>query len=450
VKFRYLPMTDTDQKEMMQEIGINSVDELFSDIPEKVRYNGDLKIEKELNEVELSRYMMGLANKNANSLEYSSFLGAGAYEHYIPSVVDHVISRSEFYTAYTPYQPEISQGELQAIFEFQTMICELTGMDVANASMYDGPTALAEAAAMAFGVGKANKVVISKAVHPEARSILHTYAKGLGIEVVEIEVNQGVTDLTALENAVDDNTAAVIVQHPNFFGNLEDLAKVEQLTHAQKALMIVSSNPVALGTLQPPGAFGADVVVGDAQPFGIPTSFGGPHCGYFAVSTKLMRKIPGRIIGQTTDDNGKRGFVLTLQAREQHIRREKATSNICSNQALLAIAASVAMTALGKNGVQEMALLNIQKAQYAKQQLSSVNGIEIAFEQPFFNEFAIKLNKPVKEVNQKLLAKGIIGGYELGLDYPELDQLMLVAVTEIKSKNEIDQFAKALEGILND
>jgi glycine dehydrogenase subunit 1 len=450
VKFRYLPMTDTDRKEMMQEIGINSVDELFSDIPEKVRYNGELRIEKELNEVELTRYMMGLANKNANSLEYSSFLGAGAYEHYIPSVVDHVISRSEFYTAYTPYQPEISQGELQAIFEFQTMICELTGMDVANASMYDGPTALAEAAAMAFGVGKANKVVVSKAVHPEARSILHTYAKGLGIEVVELEVIQGVTDLTALENAVDDNTAAVIVQHPNFFGNLEDLAKVEQLTHAQKALMIVSSNPVALGTLQPPGTFGADVVVGDAQPFGIPTSYGGPHCGYFAVSTKLMRKIPGRIIGQTTDDSGKRGFVLTLQAREQHIRREKATSNICSNQALLAIAASVAMTALGKKGVQEMALLNIQKAHYAKKQLSSINGIEMAFEQPFFNEFAIKLNKPVKEVNQKLLAKGIIGGYELGLDYPELDQVMLVAVTEIKSKNEIDQFAQALEGILND
>jgi glycine dehydrogenase subunit 1 len=450
VKFRYLPMTDTDRKEMMQEIGIKSVDELFSDIPEKVRFNGELKIEKELNEVELSRYMMGLANKNANSLEYSSFLGAGAYEHYIPSVVDHVISRSEFYTAYTPYQPEISQGELQAIFEFQTMICELTGMDVANASMYDGPTALAEAAAMAFGVGKANKVVVSKAVHPEARSILHTYAKGLGIEVVELEVVQGVTDLTALENAVDDNTAAVIVQHPNFFGNLEDLAKVEQLTHAQKALMIVSSNPVALGTLQPPGAFGADVVVGDAQPFGIPTSYGGPHCGYFAVSTKLMRKIPGRIIGQTTDDNGKRGFVLTLQAREQHIRREKATSNICSNQALLAIAASVAMTALGKKGVQEMALLNIQKAHYAKKQLGSIKGIEMAFDQPFFNEFAIKLKKPVKEVNQKLLAKGIIGGYELGLDYPELDQVMLVAVTEIKSKNEIDQFAQALEGILND
>lgn len=450
MKFRYLPMTDTDQQEMLQEIGIKAVDELFADIPEKLRFKGEMKIDKALNEVELTRYMMGLANKNANTLEYSSFLGAGAYEHYMPSVVNHVILRSEFYTAYTPYQPEISQGELQAIFEYQTMICELTGMDVANASMYDGPTALAEAAAMSFGFGKTNKIVISKAVHPEARSILQTSAKGLGMEIVEIDVADGVTDMTALEGAVDENTAAVIVQHPNFFGNLEDLAQVEQITHSQKGLMIVSSNPIALGTLQPPGAYGADVVVGDAQPFGIPTSFGGPHCGYFAVSTKLMRKIPGRLVGQTTDDNGKRGFVLTLQAREQHIRREKATSNICSNQALLAIAASVAMTALGKNGVQEMALLNIQKAHYAKSKLSKIKGAEVVFNQPFFNEFVLKLSKPVKEVNHKLLEKGIIGGYDVGLDYSELTQHMLVAVTEIKTKDEIDQFAKALEGILND
>jgi glycine dehydrogenase subunit 1 len=450
VKFRYLPMTDTDQQEMMKEIGIESVEELFSDIPEKVRFKGELKIEKELNEVELTRYMMKLANKNANSLEYSSFLGAGAYEHYIPSVVNHVILRSEFYTAYTPYQPEISQGELQAIFEFQSMICELTGMDVANASMYDGPTALAEAAAMASGVGKAKKIVVSKAVHPEARSILHVSAKGLGMEVVEVEVVDGVTNLTDLENAMDANTAAVIVQHPNFFGNLEDLTRVEQITHSEKALMVVSSNPVSLGLLQPPGAYGADVVVGDAQPFGIPTSFGGPHCGFFAVTSKLMRKIPGRLVGQTMDDDGNRGFVLTLQAREQHIRREKATSNICSNQALLAIAASVAMTALGKNGVQEMAMLNIQKAQYAKEQLSKANGVDLVFNQPFFNEFVIKLTKPVKEVNQKLLGKGIIGGYDLGLDYPEFNQHMLVAVTEVRTKDEIDQFVQALEGILND
>ncbi|WP_025026230.1 aminomethyl-transferring glycine dehydrogenase subunit GcvPA [Caldalkalibacillus mannanilyticus] len=448
MKFRYLPMTDVDQQEMMKEIGINSIDELFSDIPDKVRFKGEFQVSKALNETELTRYLMGLAAKNAHSLEYSSFLGAGTYEHYIPSVVNHVISRSEFYTAYTPYQPEISQGELQAMFEFQTMICELTGMDVANSSMYDGLTSLVEAAAMASGLGKQKKIVISKSVHPEARSILHTSSKGLGIEIVEVEVENGVTNLTQLEAAIDGETAAVIVQYPNFFGNLEDLARIEQLTHAQKGIFIVKSNPLALGALQPPGAYGADVVVGDAQPFGIPTAFGGPHCGYFAVNQKLMRKIPGRLVGQTVDDNGKRGFVLTLQAREQHIRREKATSNICSNQALNAIAASVAMTALGKNGVQEAAMLNIQKAHYAKERLSQVKGVEVVFNQPFFNEFVIKLSKPVKEVNQALLSQGIIGGFDLSQDYSELENHMLVAVTEVKTKEEIDRFAQVLEGIL--
>lgn len=450
MKYRYLPMTDADRTEMLAEIGVQSTEELFSDIPDKIKFKGALNISEALDETSLARYMSKLASKNANSLEYSSFIGAGTYEHYIPSVVNHVISRSEFYTAYTPYQPEISQGELQAIFEFQTMICELTGMDVANSSMYDGPTALAEAAAMASGLGKQKKIVVSRTVHPEARHILATSAKGIGIDIVEVDYVDGVTDLTALEAAIDDQTAAVIVQYPNFFGNLENLAKIEQLTHAQKGIFIVSSNPLALGTLQPPGAFGADVVVGDAQPFGIPASFGGPHCGYFAVTNKLMRKIPGRLVGQTMDDEGRRGFVLTLQAREQHIRREKATSNICSNQALNAIAASVAMTALGKNGIQKAALLNIQKSHYAKEQLSKVKGIEIVHNQPFFNEFAIKLNRPVKEVNQKLLEKKIIGGYDLGLDYPELDQHMLVAVTEIKTKQEIDQFVQELEAIINE
>jgi glycine dehydrogenase subunit 1 len=441
-------MTDIDQKEMLQEIGIQSVDELFSDIPEKIKFKGELQISKALDETELTRYMMSLAGKNANTIEYSSFLGAGTYEHYIPSVVNHVISRSEFYTAYTPYQPEISQGELQAIFEFQTMICELTGMDVANSSMYDGPTALAEAAAMASGLGKQKKIVISKSVHPESRSILQTSSKGLGLEVVEIEIENGITNMTELEAAIDENTAAVIVQYPNFFGNLEDLAQVEKLTHAYKGIMIVSSNPLSLGVLQPPGVFGADVVVGDAQPFGIPTNFGGPHCGYFAVTRQLMRKIPGRLVGQTTDLDGKRGFVLTLQAREQHIRREKATSNICSNQALNAIAASVAMTALGKKGVQEIAMQNIQKSHYAKQELSKVKGVEVAFDQPFFNEFVIKLPRSVKEVNLNLLQKGIIGGYDLGQDYPELHNHMLITVTEVKNKAAIDTFVSELGGIL--
>lgn len=444
-------MTDEDRKQMCADIGIKNVGELFADIPEEVRFKREMNLPEPLDEMALTKHMHALANQNADTLENISFLGAGVYDHYIPSVVDHVISRSEFYTAYTPYQPEISQGELQAIFEFQSMICALTGMDVANSSMYDGPTALAEAAAMAYGLGKANQVVISKAVHPESREIIHTYADALGIDIVEIEIEDGVTQLEQLEKAVGDQTAAVIVQHPNFFGNLEDLAKIEQITHAtKKAIMVVSSNPLALGVLQPPGAYGADVVVGDAQPFGIPASFGGPHCGYFAVNKKLMRKIPGRLVGQTKDEEGNRGFVLTLQAREQHIRREKATSNICSNQALNAIAASVAMSALGKNGVQEMAMLNIQKAKYAQQKLCAIDGVEAVFEQPFFNEFVLKFERGmIKEINQKLLENGFIGGYDLASHYPQFEQHMLIAVTEARTKDDIDQFAQQLEVIVH-
>ncbi len=298
------------------------------------------------------------------------FLGAGVYDHYMPIIVDHVLSRSEFYTAYTPYQPEISQGELQAIFEFQTMICELTGMDVANSSMYDGGTALAEAAMLSVPVRPAaRRCSYHATVHPESKDVLRSYAKGQYIDVVEIPHKNGVTDVEELKKLMSDDVAAVIVQYPNFFGRIEDLKAIEDVTHGEKAMFVVSSNPLALGALTPPGKLGADIVIGDAQPFGIPSAFGGPHCGYFAVNKKLMRKVPGRLVGQTVDEDGIRGFVLTLQAREQHIRRDKATSNICSNQALNALAASVAMTALGKQGVKEMAIQNIQKAHYAKNAL---------------------------------------------------------------------------------
>jgi glycine dehydrogenase subunit 1 len=446
VKYRYLPTTEADRKEMLAELGISDVSELFSDIPEAVRFQGELNIPKAIPEAELTKHMGRLAAKNANATEYVCFLGAGTYDHYIPSVVNHVISRSEFYTAYTPYQPEISQGELQAIFEFQTMICELTGMDVANSSMYDGATALAEAAAMAAGKTKRKKIVVSRAVHPEARDILLTYAKGQGFEVVEVGCQNGLTDLSALEAEVDEQTAAVLVQYPNFFGGIEELAAIEPIAHKYKGLLVVSSNPLALGILQPPGAFGADVVVGDAQPFGIPMSFGGPHCGYFAVKKDLMRQIPGRIVGQTKDEQGRRGFVLTLQAREQHIRREKATSNICSNQALNALAAAVAMTALGKQGVQEMAALNVQKAQYAKQQIAQLDGYEVVYTSPVFNEFVVKTPRPVGEINKALLADQIIGGFDLSRDYPELEGHMLVAITELRTKEEIDRLVKGLEG----
>lgn len=441
MKHRYLPMTEADKKAMLDTIGVNSVDELFSDIPEKVRFKGEYNIKDAKSETSLMKELFQLASRNADLKTNVSFLGAGVYDHYMPVIVDHVISRSEFYTAYTPYQPEISQGELQAIFEFQTMICELTGMDVANSSMYDGGTALAEAAMLSAGHTKRKKILVSSAVHPESKEVLKTYAKGQYIEVIEVPVNNGITDIEALKGLANEEIAAVIVQYPNFFGRIEPLKDLEEIVHANKSLFVVSSNPLSLGVLTPPGKFGADIVIGDAQPFGIPTAFGGPHCGYFAVTNKLMRKVPGRLVGQTTDDQGRRGFVLTLQAREQHIRRDKATSNICSNQALNALAASVAMTSLGKKGVREMAAANLQKAHYAKNAFKAA-GIEVVYEGHSFNEFIVKLNKPVKEINQALLQKGIIGGYDLGRDYPELANHMLIAVTEQRSKEEIDTLVK--------
>ncbi|WP_377888535.1 aminomethyl-transferring glycine dehydrogenase subunit GcvPA [Alkalihalobacillus sp. R86527] len=445
MKHRYLPTTERDKKEMLETIGVKSIEDLFADIPDAVRFKGDLKVEKQLFEPELIRYMSKLAAKNVNTIQNASFLGAGVYDHSIPSVVDHVIRRSEFYTAYTPYQPEISQGELQAIFEFQTMICELTGMDVANSSMYDGPTALAEAGLLSAGQTKKKKIIVSKSVHPEARAVIDTYARGQHLNVVEVDSINGVTDLDKLKEEMDDETACVMVQYPNFFGQLEPLPELEEIVHQHKSMFVVSSNPLALGRLTPPGDMGADIVVGDCQPFGIPAQYGGPHCGYFAVTKKLMRKVPGRLVGETKDEVGQRGFVLTLQAREQHIRRDKATSNICSNQALNALASSVAMSALGKEGVRKMAEQNIKKAYYAKSQLKKA-GLTTVFDGVYFNEFVIKLNGSVKEMNQKLISKGIIGGYDLGRDYPDLENHMLVAVTENRTKEEIDTFVKEVGG----
>jgi len=444
MKHRYLPMTVQDQKEMLEVIGVSSVEELFSDIPEKVRFQGDYQIKPAKSESALLKELTKLAQKNADAKANVSFLGAGVYDHYSPVIVDHVLSRSEFYTAYTPYQPEISQGELQAIFEFQTMICELTGMDVANSSMYDGATALAEAGMLSAGTTKRKKILVSSTIHPEAKEVVKTYAKGQYIEVVEVPHKEGITDLDALEAMVDDTVAAVMIQYPNFFGRVEPLKDLEAIIHAHKSLFVVSSNPLALGALTPPGKFQADIVVGDAQPFGIPMGFGGPHCGYFAVTSKLMRKVPGRLVGQTLDENGQRGFVLTLQAREQHIRRDKATSNICSNQALNALAASVAMTALGKHGVKEMAVANIQKAHYAKTKLREA-GFEIVFEGPSFNEFIIKCNSSISAINRALLEIGMIGGYDLGRDFEQLENHMLIAVTELRTKEEIDEFVAEME-----
>lgn len=444
-KHRYLPMTDTDQKEMLTAIGIESMEELFADIPVEIRFNRAFNLKPAKSEPALLKELNKLAAKNVNTFEASSFLGAGVYNHYIPTIVDHVISRSEFYTAYTPYQPEISQGELQAIFEFQTMIAELTGMDLANSSMYDGGTALAEAAMLAASYTRRNKILIAESLHPETKNVIKTYAKGQHIEVKEVPEKNGITDIKALEEMISSEVAGVIVGYPNFYGQVEPLVELEKIIHAVKSLFIVTSNPLALGIFTPPGKLGADIVAGDTQVFGIPESFGGPHCGYFAVSSKLMRKVPGRLVGETIDENGKRGFVLTLQAREQHIRRDKATSNICSNQALNALASSVAMVALGKAGLQEMAEQNLDKSHYAKNKFVE-SGFEVLFGDSFFNEFIVKLSKPINNINQYLLEKDIIGGYDMGRDSEKFSKHMLVAVTEMRTKEEIDEFVASLEG----
>jgi glycine dehydrogenase subunit 1 len=450
MKHRYLSITEQDRQEMMQVIGIESIEELFADIPASVRFQGTLDVSPALNEHALLRHTRQLAEKNADSDHYVSFLGAGIYDHHIPVVIGHLISRSEFYTAYTPYQPEISQGELQAIFEFQSYICELTGMAAANASMYDGATALAEAGALASGATKRKQLVVSRTVHPEAREILRTTARGLNLEVIEVDYVNGVTDLEKLAAAVSEQTAAVLVQSPNFFGCVEDLRAIEPSIHAVGGLLVVGTNPLSLGILESPGAFGADIVVGDAQPFGIPASLGGPTCGFFAVAAPWIRRMPGRIVGQTVDRDGKRGFVLTLQAREQHIRRERATSNICSNQALLALCASVYLSVMGKEGIQEAANLNVQKSHFAKKAFSRLYKVSLAFTSPFFNEFVIKLpeSSDIGQINERLLEAGIIGGYDLGRSYSELRGHMLVAVTECRTKEQIDQFIDRLEAAL--
>lgn len=438
---RYIPLTDQDKQDMLDTIGAKSINELFGDVPSDILLNRDLGIASGEAETTLLKRLNKVASKNITKETHTSFLGAGVYDHYAPSVVDAMISRSEFYTAYTPYQPEISQGELQAIFEFQTLICELTNMDVANSSMYDGMTSFAEACILAYSHTKKNKIVVSKGLHYQALQVLNTYAKTREeFEVVEIDLDGTITDLEKLEQAVDDNTAAVAVQYPNFFGSIEDLEKIQSFIEGKKALFIVYTNPLALGLLTPPGSFGADIVVGDTQPFGIPAQFGGPHCGYFATTKKLMRKVPGRLVGQTQDDEGNRGFVLTLQAREQHIRRDKATSNICSNQALNALASSIAMSALGKQGVYDIAVQNFEHANYAKQAFKEA-GFNV-LEGTSFNEFVVEFNKSITEVNKALAEEEIIGGFDLSVVSNEFENHMLIAVTELRTKDEIDTFVK--------
>lgn len=446
--FPYISHTHEDEQEMLKSIGLNSLDELFDDIPKDMQLGRELNLPKAMSELEVKRYLSEMAKKNCSLSELTCFLGAGAYDHYIPSVINHIISRSEFYTSYTPYQPEISQGTLQYLFEFQTLLCELTGMDVANASLYDGGTAAVEAALMAAAHSRKGEIIISKTVRPETIQILKTYAPLQNLTVVEVDMKDGVTDLEALDKLVSDDTAAVITQSPNFFGIIEDLKATGEIVHkGKKATFIASVDPISLGILKRPGDLGVDVVVGEAQSMGIPVAFGGPYLGFIASKKDYMRKLPGRIVGQTEDLDGKRSFVLTLTAREQHIRREKATSNICSNQGLNTLAATVYMVTLGKEGLKEVAMQSTQKAHYAFEQLTKSGKYKPLFDKPFFKEFAVTSDIDADKITKDLRKENIVGGYHLGKDFKELKNSVLYAVTEKRTKEEIDKLSSVLEGI---
>jgi glycine dehydrogenase subunit 1 len=439
----YTPHTSEDIAQMKAAIGIANLEELFADIPQKHRLNQLLDIPTPLSEQETVALMYGLSKKN--QLPQMTLTGAGAYHHFIPAVVGHIINRAEFYTAYTPYQAEISQGILQAIYEYQTMIARLTGTEIANASMYDGASAMAEAAILSAKTLNRTKIIIARSVHPEYRAVVRTYCWANGYEVCEIPFTQtGQVDLEALQKELDKSVAAVLVQSPNFFGVLEDIAPVAAATHSQGALLVAGfTDGTSLGILKPAGESGADFVVGEGQSFGNPLNYGGPYLGIFAAREKFLRRIPGRLVGATVDKNGKRGFVLTLQTREQHIRREKATSNICSNEALCALAAGVYLTAIGKN-LQKLAALNIQKTQYLKKQLLHLSGWKNLFAAPVYNEFVVSCPNAQK-VNDELKKEGIIGGYELQRDYPELSNTLLFCATEMLSKEDIDRIITILK-----
>jgi len=443
---RYIPNTDGDALAMMDAIGIISMDELFRNIPDNLKLSADLKLDPGLSEPEIEQRMKELGGNNRSVNDLVCFLGAGAYDHYIPSVIKHLAKRSEFYTAYTPYQPEISQGTLQVIFEYQTMICGLTGMDVSNASLYDGATACAEAAIMAADNTRRSTILVSKTVNPETRRVLENYMHFRNIEIKEIPMSEGVTDPEALNTLIGTDSAAVIVQSPNFFGIIEDLTEIERITHDNKSLLISSVDPISLAVLKKPAEYGVDIAVGDAQALGNNLNYGGPYLGFMAVTSKLMRKMPGRIVGQSLDADGRRAFVLTLQAREQHIRRYKATSNICSNQNLNSLIASIYMVTLGKKGLMEAAYQCTEKAHYAANRLTASGKYKLAFKQPFFKEFALIGPADADLINKELIKDNILGGYNLNRDYG-IQNGVLLCVTEKRTRYEIDRLAALMEVI---
>lgn len=436
----YVPSTDLERQEMLSTFGLHSVKELFEDIPQQVRLKKELCLPEGMSELEVHRNMMGLANKN--KVFTSIFRGAGAYRHFIPAIVKSVISKESLLTAYTPYQPEISQGILQSIFEYQTMICDLTGMDASNASVYDGATAAAESIMMCQE-RKRSKVFISKTVNPFVLDTVHTYCFGKNIELIIVPEKNGVTDISFIEKKIDSSTACVYIQQPNFYGSFEDGEKIGEVTHSAGAKFIMGVNPISLGIAKTPREYSADIAVGEGQPLGIPLSFGGPYLGFMATVDAMKRKLPGRIVGQTKDSNGKIGYVLTLQAREQHIRREKSSSNICSNEALCALAAGVYLSAMGKKGIREVAVQSMSKADYLAERLSEL-GFKLVNKEEFFNEFVTESPKPVSEVMRLLESKGILGGYPLR---EENKGKILWCCTEMNSKKDIDELIAILQEV---
>ncbi|MBI2952769.1 MAG: aminomethyl-transferring glycine dehydrogenase subunit GcvPA [Chloroflexi bacterium] len=448
---RYIPNTDADRAAMLEAIGTSSIDKLFADIPAHLR-RPSLNLPPALSEMQLKRLMAELAARNTTTASAACFLGAGAYHHFVPSVVHHITGRSEFYTSYTPYQAEASQGTLQTIFEYQTAICQLTGMDVANASMYDGATAAAEAAILAQGVTRRRKVVVSPAIQPDYLAVLKTYTAELGSDIatnwcLDDCLREGQTDPVAAEAVLDQDTACLLVQHPNFFGALEPMDRLAAAAHRVGALLVAIVDPISLGLLKPPGAYDADVAVAEGQPLGNSLAFGGPYLGIFASKESLVRHMPGRIVGQTTDGFGRRGFVLTLQAREQHIRREKATSNICTNEALNALAALVYLSAMGKQGLHRVAELCVQKSHHAAERIAALPGYSLAFAAPFFKEFVVRCPRSAADVNAHLLKHNIVGGYDLAAIDARLADCMLLCVTEMNTREEIDCLVEALKSL---
>ena len=443
----YIPISPAERDAMLKTVGVKSLDDLFEAVPAKHRFP-ELDLPPALTEMEAAAHLGDMAASNENvRQDLISFLGAGAYNHYVPSVVDHMLRRGEFYTAYTPYQPEISQGTLQAIFEYQSLMASLTGMEVSNASHYDGATATAEAVNLAYAQyrGKRKKIVMSPSVHPQYREVIRTYSQGMGLEEVGDDLNSSELSPEAMISLIDEATMLVVVQYPDFFGRIYDYTKLIDAAHEKGALVCIVANPTALLMLKAPGDMGADIVVGEAQPFGIPLWYGGPYLGFFTTRKSYVHKMAGRLIGETMDVRGNRSYVLTLTAREQHIKRERATSNICTNQGLLALGCSVYMSVLGKEGLQEVANLCYQKAHYAAAELGKIKGFSVKFAEPFFHEFVLSCPKPASEVNQFLLDHGVLGGYDLGNDYPDLQNHLLIAVTEMNSKEDIDTLIELLK-----